>query len=96
MPTAAAAWKAVADGKPIGFTFQTAEKTYADYAFTAHNPGGHSSKPRPDNAIYELSDALARLSHYRLSRSSTTPPAPTSTCASAANRARWAMRCGPG
>lgn len=54
-----------ADGKPIGFTFQTAEKTYADYAFTAHNPGGHSSKPRPDNAIYELSDALARLSHYR-------------------------------
>lgn len=53
------------DGKPIGFTFQTAEKTYADYAFTARNPGGHSSKPRPDNAIYQLSDALMRLSRYR-------------------------------
>jgi acetylornithine deacetylase/succinyl-diaminopimelate desuccinylase-like protein len=52
-------------GKPIGFTFQTAEKTYADYAFTARNPGGHSSKPRPDNAIYQLSDALTRLGQYR-------------------------------
>ena len=52
-------------GKPIGFTFQTAEKTYADYAFIARNPGGHSSKPRPDNAIYQLSDALTRLGQYR-------------------------------
>ncbi len=53
------------DGRPIAFTFQTAEKTYADYAFTARNPGGHSSKPRPDNAIYQLSDALQRLGAYR-------------------------------
>ena len=53
------------DKKPIGFTFQTAEKTYADYTFTTHNPGGHSSKPRKDNAIYELSDALGRLASYR-------------------------------
>ena len=53
------------NGSPIGFTFQTAEKTYADYAFTARNPGGHSSKPRPDNAIYQLSDALTRLGQYR-------------------------------
>jgi acetylornithine deacetylase/succinyl-diaminopimelate desuccinylase-like protein len=53
------------DGRPIGFAFQTAEKTYADYAFTARNAGGHSSKPRPDNAIYQLSDALARLGRYR-------------------------------
>jgi acetylornithine deacetylase/succinyl-diaminopimelate desuccinylase-like protein len=53
------------DGHPIGFTFQTAEKTYADYAFTTHNPGGHSSKPKPDNAIYQLSDALNRLNSYR-------------------------------
>jgi acetylornithine deacetylase/succinyl-diaminopimelate desuccinylase-like protein len=53
------------DGHPIGFTFQTAEKTYADYAFTARNPGGHSSKPRPDNAIYQLADALTRLGQYR-------------------------------
>jgi acetylornithine deacetylase/succinyl-diaminopimelate desuccinylase-like protein len=53
------------DGRPIGFTFQTAEKTYADFAFTTHNAGGHSSKPRPDNAIYELSAALNRLGEYR-------------------------------
>jgi acetylornithine deacetylase/succinyl-diaminopimelate desuccinylase-like protein len=53
------------DKRPLGFTFQTAEKTYADYTFTTHNPGGHSSKPRPDNAIYQLSDALTRLSQYR-------------------------------
>ncbi|QNP41685.1 M20/M25/M40 family metallo-hydrolase [Lysobacter solisilvae (ex Woo and Kim 2022)] len=54
-----------ADKRPIGFTFQTAEKTYADYTFTTHNAGGHSSKPRPDNAIYELSAALNRLGAYR-------------------------------
>ncbi len=53
------------DGHPIGFTFQTAEKTYADYTFTARNAGGHSSKPRPDNAIYQLSEALTRLGNYR-------------------------------
>ena len=53
------------DKRPLGFTFQTAEKTYADYAFTTHNAGGHSSKPRPDNAIYQLSDALNRLAGYR-------------------------------
>lgn len=53
------------DKRPIGFTLQTAEKTYADFTFTTHNAGGHSSKPRPDNAIYELSDALNRLGKYR-------------------------------
>ena len=31
---------------------QIAEKTYADYTLTATNRGGHSSAPRPDNAIY--------------------------------------------
>ena len=53
------------DGRALGFSFETAEKTYADYAFTARNPGGHSSKPRPDNAIYDLSAALTRLAQYR-------------------------------
>ncbi len=54
-----------ADGKPLGFTLQTAEKTYAQYQFATHNKGGHSSKPRPDNAIYELAHALERLETYR-------------------------------
>jgi len=40
---------------------QASEKVYVDYQFEALNPGGHSSVPSPDNAIYRLSDALARL-----------------------------------
>jgi acetylornithine deacetylase/succinyl-diaminopimelate desuccinylase-like protein len=50
-----------ATGKPIYFGLQTAEKTYADFTITTRNPGGHSSQPRPDNAIYDLAAALARL-----------------------------------
>ena len=53
------------DGRPIGFTLQSAEKTYADYTLTTHNRGGHSSKPRADNAIYQLANALHRLETYR-------------------------------
>jgi acetylornithine deacetylase/succinyl-diaminopimelate desuccinylase-like protein len=47
------------------FTVQTAEKTYADFHLTTRNPGGHSSLPRDDNAIYELADALAKVRAYR-------------------------------
>jgi acetylornithine deacetylase/succinyl-diaminopimelate desuccinylase-like protein len=54
-----------AAGEAIGFTFQAAEKTYATFAITAHNRGGHSSKPRPDNAIYDLATALLRLANHR-------------------------------
>jgi acetylornithine deacetylase/succinyl-diaminopimelate desuccinylase-like protein len=54
-----------AGGTPIGFTLESAEKTYADYTFTVRNRGGHSSKPRPDNAIYQLANALHRLETYR-------------------------------
>jgi acetylornithine deacetylase/succinyl-diaminopimelate desuccinylase-like protein len=53
------------DGRPLGFSLQTAEKTYSMYTFTARNPGGHSSKPRPDNAIYQLAHAIERLEAYR-------------------------------
>jgi acetylornithine deacetylase/succinyl-diaminopimelate desuccinylase-like protein len=53
------------DGRVLGFTMQSAEKTFADYTFTTHNRGGHSSKPRADNAIYQLSNALNRLAGYR-------------------------------
>src|SRR6187402_2889559 len=51
-------------GKPLFFGFQTAEKTYADFKLTAHNAGGHSSLPRPDNAIYDLSEALVKLRKF--------------------------------
>jgi acetylornithine deacetylase/succinyl-diaminopimelate desuccinylase-like protein len=53
-----------ADGKPLTYSVQTAEKTYASFELTVHNPGGHSSQPRADNAIYELADALKRLQAY--------------------------------
>jgi acetylornithine deacetylase/succinyl-diaminopimelate desuccinylase-like protein len=51
--------------RPLGCTISTAEKTFQTYFFTARNPGGHSSEPRPDNAIYDLADALKRLQAHR-------------------------------
>ena len=53
------------DDKPLGASLQTAEKTFAGYTFTVRNRGGHSSKPRKDNAIYQLAHALERLEAYR-------------------------------
>ncbi|MEO6581817.1 MAG: M20/M25/M40 family metallo-hydrolase [Sphingomicrobium sp.] len=53
------------DGKPLGFGLQTSEKTFQTYYFRVRNPGGHSSRPRPDNAIYELADALKKLQAHR-------------------------------
>ena len=37
---------------------QVGEKAAQNYTFLATNPGGHSSAPTPDNAIYQLADAL--------------------------------------
>jgi acetylornithine deacetylase/succinyl-diaminopimelate desuccinylase-like protein len=45
-------------GKPQIFYLQGAEKSSVSYTLTTRNPGGHSSAPRADNAIYELADAL--------------------------------------
>jgi len=53
------------DGSPAGFSMQTAEKTFASYTFTVRNRGGHSSKPRKDNAVYSLAHALDKLEAYR-------------------------------
>jgi acetylornithine deacetylase/succinyl-diaminopimelate desuccinylase-like protein len=50
--------------KPLIFYVQGAEKSSAEFLLTTHNPGGHSSEPRPDNAIYELADALKAVQHY--------------------------------
>jgi acetylornithine deacetylase/succinyl-diaminopimelate desuccinylase-like protein len=49
------------DGKPVEMELEATEKVYADFELTATNPGGHSSRPTPDNAIYEIADALGRL-----------------------------------
>jgi carboxypeptidase PM20D1 len=52
-------------GKPLYFTWQGAEKTYADFQLTVTNPGGHSSAPRKVNAIYELAAALIRIGDHQ-------------------------------
>ena len=52
------------DGKAVAYTMQAAEKTYATFELTVRNPGGHSSRPRPDNAIYDLASALGKIQGY--------------------------------
>ena len=53
------------DGKPEIYGLQAAEKTYADFAITVTDPGGHSSRPGKANAIYQLGADLARLAAYQ-------------------------------
>jgi len=48
-------------GKLLSAAIQASEKVYVDFQFESLNPGGHSSVPSPDNAIYHLSGALNRL-----------------------------------
>jgi carboxypeptidase PM20D1 len=52
-------------GQPLVYLIQGAEKTFASYRLTITNPGGHSSRPRDDNAIYDLARALLRVEQYR-------------------------------
>lgn len=53
------------DGKPLTLLMQVSEKVYQDFTVEATNPGGHSSLPRPDNAIYQLASALGRIQAYK-------------------------------
>ncbi len=52
-------------GKPLIYLVQGAEKTYATFDLIVTNPGGHSSRPREDNAIYQLAHALEKVEAYR-------------------------------
>jgi len=52
-------------GDPLVYLIQAAEKTYVTWELTVRNPGGHSSRPRPDNAIYDLAQAITRIQEYR-------------------------------
>ena len=52
------------DGNAMAFMIQAAEKTYATFELTIRNPGGHSSMPRTDNAIYELASVLKNIEAY--------------------------------
>ena len=52
-------------GKPLIYLVQGAEKTYATFELTARNEGGHSSRPREDNAIYQLAHAILKVQEHR-------------------------------
>jgi acetylornithine deacetylase/succinyl-diaminopimelate desuccinylase-like protein len=52
------------DGKAVANSVQAAEKMYYSFAMEARNPGGHSSLPRKDNAIYRLAAALTRIAAF--------------------------------
>jgi len=52
-------------GKPIRVDVQTSEKLYMDFRLEVHDAGGHSSQPRPINAIYQLAAALNRIGEFR-------------------------------
>ncbi|MBS0364250.1 MAG: M20/M25/M40 family metallo-hydrolase [Proteobacteria bacterium] len=52
-------------GVPQVFELGATEKVYADYQLVVTNRGGHSSLPRPDNAIYQLAAGLMRVQAYK-------------------------------
>jgi acetylornithine deacetylase/succinyl-diaminopimelate desuccinylase-like protein len=52
-------------GKKLLVGVQAAEKLYQDFDVRVTNPGGHSSLPGKENAIYELAEGLTRLEHYQ-------------------------------
>jgi acetylornithine deacetylase/succinyl-diaminopimelate desuccinylase-like protein len=52
-------------GQARSVDIDASEKLYADFQLVVTNPGGHSSLPVPDNAIYHLAGALTRLQVYK-------------------------------
>ena len=53
-----------ASGKRITLAMQVGEKAVQNYRLETTNPGGHSSRPVPENAIYDLADALRAVRGY--------------------------------
>ena len=53
------------NGQAVTYNIQAAEKTFVTWELTVRNPGGHSSRPREDNAIYDLADAIKRIQAYK-------------------------------
>jgi carboxypeptidase PM20D1 len=53
------------DNKPILYGLQAAEKVYGDWHLTITDPGGHSSRPGPTNAIASLAAAVGRIAAHR-------------------------------
>ncbi len=52
------------DGKPMGMAVQVGEKAVQNFKLEATNPGGHSSVPRPDNAVTDLAAAIVKVNTY--------------------------------
>ena len=53
------------NGTAISYYVQASEKSYASFELTIRNPGGHSSAPRQDNAIYELARVLGNIEAHK-------------------------------
>ena len=53
-----------AHDRPVYLGIQAGEKVYQDFRLETTNPGGHASRPTPDNAIYHLAAALTRLAAF--------------------------------
>jgi acetylornithine deacetylase/succinyl-diaminopimelate desuccinylase-like protein len=53
------------EGKRLYNGVGASEKVYVSFSLETHNKGGHSSVPRPDNAIYELAEGLVKLEKYQ-------------------------------
>jgi acetylornithine deacetylase/succinyl-diaminopimelate desuccinylase-like protein len=51
-------------GRRVALGILAAEKTSQNFVLEATNPGGHSSRPVPDNAIYHLVRAVDKVSGY--------------------------------
>ena len=54
-----------ASGQRVFLGIQVGEKLSQNYTLEVTNPGGHSSRPVPDNAIYHLANALVKIQAYR-------------------------------
>jgi acetylornithine deacetylase/succinyl-diaminopimelate desuccinylase-like protein len=54
----------IKNGKRLDFAVETVQKTYMTFKMETTNKGGHSSEPRPDNAIYQLAGGLTNVSRY--------------------------------
>jgi acetylornithine deacetylase/succinyl-diaminopimelate desuccinylase-like protein len=53
-----------ASGKRVALEIQAGEKLAQNFRLEVTNPGGHSSRPVKDNAIYRLAAALVRVQPY--------------------------------
>jgi len=51
-------------GKKIANRVQASEKVYQDFTLEVTNKGGHSSQPQPENAIYQMTEALSKIGRF--------------------------------